>query len=153
VKVSHLHSNQQRLTAQTKKDTVSPGEATDVIAACDRRLEALGAYFGRESPEYRAALATWHHQLSRLFSMSMGADTHISRDGDLSLLVRTGSGLVFGIIFHGVGRRCTTDGCTVTIRDDGTAYPAYSGAPALDHRHTPSYPLDAPRPGEWSFHS
>lgn len=128
-------------------------DATDVIAACDAHIHELGTYYGRQSRIYLDALDSWHHQLAQLFSMELGAHTRISADGRLSLLVSTGSGIVFGVIFHGALRRCTADGCAATIRDDGSAYPRYSGAPMAAHDHTPSYPLGAPQPGRWSFHS
>jgi hypothetical protein len=128
-------------------------EATDVIAACEAHLQALGAHYGPRSRRYLDALTSWHHQLARLFNMGLGAHTRISRDGELSLLILTGSGITFGVIFHGERRHCLTHGCHAAIRDDGTAAPAHTGAAVLDHQHQPSYPPGAPRPGEWSFHS
>jgi hypothetical protein len=124
-----------------------------VIAACEAHVQALGGYFGWQSPPYLDALASWHRQLARLFGMGLGAHTRVSKDGDRSLLVRTASGIVFAVIFHGARRHCLAQGCAATILDDGRAYPPYQGAPTLDHEHVPSYPLDAPQPGEWSFHS
>jgi len=128
-------------------------EATDVIAACDAHVQALGQQYGRESEIYLDAFTSWHHQLARLFSMGLGADTRITKDGPLSLFVSTGSGFVFGVLFHGAWRRCTIDGCAAVFGDDGAVYPPYSGAPVAEHDHAPSYPLDAPQPGQWSFHS
>jgi hypothetical protein len=128
-------------------------DAVDVIAACETHVQALGTYFGRQSPPYLDALTSWHHQLARLFGMGLGARTRISKDGERSLLVHTASGITFGVIFHGARRHCLADGCTATIHADGRTYPPHQGAPVLDHKHTPSYPLDAPQPGQWSFHS
>jgi hypothetical protein len=129
-------------------------EAADVIAAASRRCADLGSYFGADSREYREAAGSWQRQLSQLFSMNFGSQTRVSRDGNLSLLVRTASGLVYGIFFHRTPRRCARDGCSVLIDDDGTARPAWADAPACpDEQHAPSYPLDAPHPGIWSFHS
>jgi len=128
-------------------------EATDVTTACDAHVQSLGDHFGRESQIYLDAFTSWHHQLARLFSMTFGADTRISKDGPLSLFVSTGGGFVFGVLFHGAWRRCTTDGCAAVLGDHGMAYPPYSGAPVMEHEHAPSYPLDAPQPGQWSFHS
>jgi hypothetical protein len=91
--------------------------------------------------------------LADLFTGDLGADTHISEDGRLALLVRTSSGFTYGLIFHGRTRRCTTAGCAAVIDDTGVARPADSLAPMLDHDHTPSYPIGAPQPGEWFFHS
>jgi len=128
-------------------------DATDVIAACDHHIQNLGTYYGRNSSIYHDALASWHRQLSHLFSMATGAHTTVRRDGDLSLVVTTASGLTFGLIFHGHHRHCTDPGCRAQISDDGTASPFTTGAPVLDHEHNPSYPLGAPRPGTWTYHS
>jgi hypothetical protein len=126
-------------------------EAVDVIAACDAHVQALGACYGQDSQIYLDALHSWHYQLTLLFNMNMGADTHISKDGTLSLFVATASGYMFGIIFHGDRRHCTVDGCGVTIHDDGTT--PTRNEPAAEHEHIPSYPLDAVQPGQWSYHS
>lgn len=75
-------------------------EATDVIAAASRHCDDLAAHYGEESREFREAVQSWQRNLSRVFSMSFGADTRISRDGDLSLLVSTASGITYGLIFH-----------------------------------------------------
>lgn len=129
-------------------------EATDVIAAASRHCAALASYYGQESRECREAVQSWQHHLSQVFSMSFGADTRISRDGGLSLLISTASGLTYGLIFHPDARRCTAKGCTAVIDDDGTARAQWPGAPTCpDGQHVPSYPLGAPRPGSWSFHS
>jgi len=128
-------------------------EAVDVIDACETHLAQLRSFYGPASDTYQTALHSWHRNLAGLFTMNTGADTHIGKDGELSLFVRTSSGLVYGLIFHGATRHCTTSGCDALINDDGTAQPSHHGAAALDHKHTPSYPLDGPRPGGWSFHS
>ncbi|MEV0734082.1 hypothetical protein [Polymorphospora sp. NPDC050346] len=128
-------------------------DATDVIAAAESHIDALGRYYGQASDIHLEALTSWHHQLARLFSMAFGARTKISRDGSRSLFVHTASGFTFAVIFHGSRRHCTEQACAATIRDDGTACPPRPGAAILAHDHTPSYPLDAPQPGHWSFHS
>jgi hypothetical protein len=129
-------------------------EAADVIAAASRRCAELASYFGASSREYREATGSWQRQLSQVFSMDFGSQTRISRDGNLSLVVHTASGLVYGIFFHRTPRRCARDGCQVLIDDDGTARAAWTDAPTCpDGQHAPSYPLDAPHPGTWSFHS
>jgi hypothetical protein len=129
-------------------------EATDVIAAAARHCADLGRYYGQDSREYRQAVASWQHSISQVFSMAFGPQSHVSRDGDLSLLVSTGSGFIYGIIFHPERRRCTADGCQAVINDDGIAWtysPGDAACPA--GQHLPSYPLDAPHPGSWSVHS
>jgi hypothetical protein len=132
--------------------TVTRG-AVDVIAQVEAHLGRLHTYYGSTSETYQTALHSWHRGLAGLFSMNSGVDTQVSADGELSLFVRTASGLVYGLIFHGADRHCTTDGCDALIDDDGTTRPIRDGAPVLDHDHTPSYPVGAPRPGVWSFHS
>jgi hypothetical protein len=129
-------------------------EATDVIAAATRRCDDLGRHFGAGSRQYQDAARSWQHNLARLFAMDFGTHIRITRDGDLSLLVCTDSGFSYGIIFHPDRRRCTRPGCTAVINNDGHALICQSDDPACpDGQHTPSYPLDAPQPGTWSFHS
>jgi hypothetical protein len=127
--------------------------AVDVIAACEAHLARLRACYGPASQIYQTALHSWHSRLSDLLTMNNGADTQIGRDGELALLVRAGSGLVYALIFHGDTRHCTAEGCDALLDDDGTPRPAHTGAVVLDHPHTPSYPPGAPRPGTWTFHS
>ncbi len=129
-------------------------DAVDVIAAATRHVQALATCYGPASPEHLTASSSWLAALSQLLSLGFGADTRVHRDGRLSLLVNTGSGVTYGLIFHGATRRCTAgDGCTATIADDGTAHALWSAAVLADHLHQPSFPLDAPRPGSWSLHS
>lgn len=125
-------------------------DAVDTIAACTRHLADLGCFYGPTSDIHREALASWQHCLTSVFSMGFGAETRITVDGNLSLLVTCASGFVYAIIFHGQQRRCTITGCPATIRDDGTTDPP---ATPDGHEHRPSYPLDGPRPGTWSLHS
>jgi hypothetical protein len=129
-------------------------DAVDVIADATRHVQALAEHFGPASEEHLAASGSWLTALSRLLSMGLGADTRVHRDGHLSLIVTTGSGLTYGLIFHGATRRCTAgDGCAATIADDGSAHALWPAAAVAEHTHQPSFPLDAPRPGSWSMHS
>jgi hypothetical protein len=129
-------------------------EATDVIAAATRHCAELARHFGTGSREYQDAARSWQHNLTALFSMAFGAHTRVSRDGELSLLVCSAIGFTYGIIFHPDRRHCTRAGCRAVINDDGHAWtylPDDTACP--DGAHVPSYPLDAPQPGTWSFHS
>ena len=128
-------------------------EAIDAIDAADTHIHALGEFYGRDSDTYLDALESWHRHLSHLYALGFGAHTRVSRDGDLSLFVDTACGLVYAVIFHGQQRRCADPACAALIADDGTATTYTSTKPVLDHEHTPTYPLDAPRPGTWSSHS
>ena len=128
-------------------------EAIDAIDAADAHIHALGTWYGRDSDTYLDALESWHRHLSHLFALGFGAHTRVSRDGDLSLFVQTACGLVYAVIFHRQYRRCTDPACGALIADDGTASASSSTGIVLDHEHTPTYPLGAPRPGSWSSHS
>ena len=126
-------------------------EATDVIAAASARCAELAHAYGADSPERLDAVTSWEQQVSRLFAMSLGTAARVMRDSDLSLLVVTSSGFTYGIIFHPARRHCTVPGCTALIASDGSA--RAHGAACPDGQHQPSYPLTAPEPGTWSFHS
>jgi hypothetical protein len=131
-------------------------DAADVITAATAHVQAqaLADFFGYGSQQHRRAERSWLPRLTQLFSLGMGADTQISRDGELSLLVRTGSGYLYGLIFHADTRRCVAgDGCTAVIDDTGTAHAPYSSSVLADHEHVPAFPIGAPRPGQWSVHS
>ncbi len=129
-------------------------DAVDVIAAAGAHITKLGVHFGRDSQEHLDAAQSWLKATSTLLSMNLGATTTVRADGDLSLAVQTASGLYYGIIFHGVHRTCAAgDGCAARIADDGNISTAWSGAFVADHSHQPGYPLNAPRPGQWSLHS
>jgi hypothetical protein len=129
-------------------------EATDVIAAASAYCDRLAVAFGSSSREYLDAVASWQRNVSHLFSMGFGADTRVSKDGELNLLVCSGSGLVYAIVFHPDQRRCTRPGCQAVIDDDGRAWTYRPEDPrCADDRHEPSYPLDVPAPGTWSLHS
>lgn len=129
-------------------------DAVDVIAAATAHVQAIAACYGPASQRHLEASGSWLAALSRLLSMGLGADTRVRRDGNLSLLVSTGSGFTYGLIFHGATRRCTAgDGCDAAITDDGTVHTLHSRAVVADHTHQPSFPLGAPCPGSWSFHS
>lgn len=115
--------------------------AIDVIEACADHVTALGLHFGIDSDIYRRAATTWQYHLAQLFSMRFGGETTITADGRMSLLVTAATGHVYGLIFHGTPRTCL--GCGTVITDNGDP----------EHIHQPSYPIDAPQPGEWSAHS
>ncbi|GGJ89915.1 hypothetical protein GCM10010123_19670 [Pilimelia anulata] len=126
-------------------------DAVDVIAACSRHVQNLADYFGAGSPAHTDALQSWERQLSRLFLMGLGAHSKVRRDGPLSLIVATAAGVTFGLIFHSLRRRCTVSGCAAWIADDGKVSGTRGGPPG--HAHVPNYPLGAPQPGTWRFHS
>lgn len=125
-------------------------EALDVITACNNRVIELGQFYGDKSPQYRDAAVSLLRQMVSLFGQPWQAQTRVMKDGPLSLIVN--SGITFGIIWHEVQRRCANDGCRAVINDDGTAWTYMPDFPMCDN-HELSFPLDAPHPGTWSFHS
>jgi len=128
-------------------------DAIDVIGACETHLHQLRTSYGPTSGIYLDALHSWHRGLTGLFSRNSGINTVVSKDGPLSLLVRTGGGLVYTLIWHGATRRCTDPACGAVIDEGGTAAPGHTGAAVLDHDHTATHPIGAARPGQWSLHS
>jgi hypothetical protein len=129
-------------------------QACDVIAAATAHVRALARCYGTGSPRHLAAADSWLSALSMLFGLGLGAMTQVAADGELGLLVTTQSAVVYALVFEAQARCCVAgDGCTAVIADDATAHPPAAGAPVAQHRHEPSYPLGAPRPGRWSAHS
>lgn len=126
--------------------------AAETIQAMRNHVEKIGTDWGKASPEYQEALDSFARQVSTIFSNPIAPKTTVGKDGDLSLIVS--SGIVFGVIFHGTKRYCTTEECGAYLNDDGHAW-TYDRErrPVLEHEHVPSYPLDAAQPGTWSFHS
>ncbi len=127
-------------------------EAADEIANCEVHLSSLANFYGPTSAHYLAALRSWHRLMSGLFATRRGANTTVTRDGHLSLLVICDR-LTYAVIFHGRPRTCTDPACHATASNDGTWRKPYGNASIRDHTHTPSYPFDAPQPGDWSAHS
>ena len=137
-----------QLTIEVSRDAV------DVIAACTAHVHALAIQYGPGSDIYRTAADSWLKAVTGLLSMGFGAATRIRRDDPLSLYVTTGSGHVYGLLWHPATRWCTAgDGCQAIIRDDGTARPAGSTGVVADHEHVPAFPPAAPVPGQWYAHS
>jgi hypothetical protein len=129
-------------------------EAMDVMQAASNYCLKLRDYYGVSSKRYTMAVETWQRQITMVFARPMGAGVRVMKDNDLSLVVSAASGFVFGLIFHGDKRHCTREGCMAFINDDGTTSKyRYDSPECTDGKHEPSYPLDAPQPGTWSFHS
>lgn len=110
--------------------------------------QKLANYFGPRSKEYVDAVASLAHISASLIGWGT---LRVSKDGDLSLFCNTG-GFVFGLIWHGIQRRCTVEGCHAYANDDGHVW-TYNRDHHRCDNHKWAFPLDAPRPGTWSFHS
>lgn len=127
--------------------------AADVIAACEKHLDDLAAHFGDMSPEYVNALRSWHRCLTSVLSSHAGQPITVSREGDLSLYVSTAA-FDYGVIFHGVVRRCRDfPDCGAIYGRDGSWWAPHAERPELDHPHVLNIPVGAPQPGTWSQHS
>lgn len=135
----------QHYQLQLDRDTL------DVIADCTRHLQHLHAAYGQQSPLYQDAMRSWTTALTTILSMGTGAVATVHRDGPLSLLAHTSSGLIYAVTFHGIARRCTVTGCGAHLADDGSTDPA--DKITADHEHVPSYPFGGPQPGTWTLHS
>lgn len=143
------------MTTTTTTDTVltvTP-EARDEIGRMRHHVLRIGQTFGPASKEYREA----HESLVKAFADLFGWGTlRVSRDGDLSLFCSQPGGFVFGLIFHSVKRGCEVEGCRAVINDDGTRWtymPEWRDSMCAEGECKPTYPLDFPKPGTWSFHS
>jgi microsomal dipeptidase-like Zn-dependent dipeptidase len=112
-------------------------------------LEKLQRCYGARSKQYIEAA----NSFGRISSSLVGfGNLRVMTDmADLSLFCSAGS-FVFGLIWHQERRSCTNDGCKAVINDDGKAW-VYMPDWHMCDEHVLSYPLDAPHPGTWSFHS
>ncbi|GIF01995.1 hypothetical protein [Paractinoplanes rishiriensis] len=128
-------------------------DAIDVVTAVSAHLDQLRAVYGPASLQFLDAADSWQRALTAIITMNLGATATVSKDGPMSLLVRTGSGLIYAATFHADVRRCTVAGCGAHLRDDGTIPASHADHPVPEHQHIASYPLDGPRPGTWSLHS
>ncbi|GGJ89905.1 hypothetical protein GCM10010123_19660 [Pilimelia anulata] len=122
--------------------------AAQVIAAANAYIDRLAAFYGQDSRYYLDAVGSWQRHLSAVFSLACGtangSRTRVHRHRPLSLLVQTSSGVLYELTWNGQLRLCRHCGATVT--DDGAAD---GGNP--DCGHEPSYPVDGPEPGTWTF--
>lgn len=134
------------------KMVVTP-EAQTTLANMAERIGRLGTYYGLRSDEYMDTMASYGRVMDHLFGHPMSHDIRVMRDSDMSLFVNAGY-IVFGVIWNGKRRRCTRFDCGAQVNDDGSVWTYDKDRyPILDHDHDLSYPLDAPQPGTWSFHS
>lgn len=140
----------------TSTATTWTEQARDEFARMGHHVQALATAYGPTSKQATDASAS----LARVLSSLVGwGDVSVHRDGHLSLICNQKGGMVFGLIWHGVRRGCTRDvalgkRCHAVINDDGKAWTYMPGYPVCeDGKHVLTYPLDAPAPGTWSFHS
>lgn len=145
--------------------------ATEVIQACAEHaavahdfwvIHNAGKPFARSDDN---TLTSWSRQISLLFNTFFGHESRVTKDGELSLYVRTTGGYEYGLIFHPahyrvdkpqpsdvkptgttahMGRYCFHDGinCFKPLRDG-----------KCSEHGEPSAAAALPTPGEWSFHS
>lgn len=118
------------------------------IANMRNRVADIGRSFGPRSPEYVDAMASLIQTLDSLYSWR---NVKVWAEDDLSV-TGVGDGISFGLIWHGQHRRCTA--CKAIVEPDGTGWTYSTNEPrCADGEHVPTYPLDCPNPGTWSFHS
>jgi hypothetical protein len=114
-------------------------------------VAAIAYYHGKGS-DYHVAAADSFARVSE--SIVGWGNVRVARDGDLSLIC-SARGLTFGIIFHKTHRSCTVEGCREYLSDEGRvwSYQRTDERKVQLHRHEWLYPIGAPIPGSWSFHS
>ena len=117
-------------------------------------VAALRSAYGKDHKYTTEAADSFVHVASSLVGWG---NVNVGRDGDLSLICNEvrpdGSfGIVFGLIFHGTRRACLNTGCKAVVNDDGKAW-TYSPGAFMCDQHDLTYPLGAPTPGTWTFHS
>jgi hypothetical protein len=134
------------------KTLVLSEQAVKGVENMSHHLGRIGMFFGETSDQYRKAVRSYAHVMSGLMRSGFSETARIARDGDLSLYVSEGT-FVYGVIWHGVRRACIVDGCKAYLKDDGQAYTYNREDHVCAAAHIPSYPYDAPAPGEWSTHS
>lgn len=145
-------------TATATPTVVTPTEPTVTWSPEGRQtwkamayhVAALRTAYGRHNDWTMDAALSLAHASTHLASWSQ---LRVMKDGPLSLYC-VGDSIHFGILFSSVHRRClaTDTGCKAVINDDGVAW-SYMPGDVVEHTHVLSYPLDAPKPGTWSFHS
>lgn len=127
-------------------------QARETYQAMIWHVDQLGRAYGEEHKWTREAATSLAHVSSSIVGWG---NVRVTRDDTLSLFCQARGGFVFGIIFHGIARRCLVAGCTKYANDQGGLY-HYGNRDQEQvqlHRHRWLYPLDAPTPGSWSFHS
>ncbi len=123
-------------------------DATQTIARMRGHVASLALNFGERSTEYILAVGSLNRVIAGLFGWRK---VNLWRDGELSVC-GIADGITFGLIFHATRRGCKNDGCKAVINDDGHAW-VYMPTERMCDAHDPTYPLDCPAPGTWSFHS
>ena len=131
-------------------------DAANTLMAMAHHVAALGSAYGQDHHWHIEAAASFARITRDLVGFR---NLRVTKDGPLSLLgiaynKSPAGGLTFGLIFHGVDRRCTKDDCHAILSDEGNVWkymPDYSVCE--DGEHSWLFPLGAPRPGTWSFHS
>lgn len=133
-------------------------EAQETVQSMLRHVQTLEAAYGVEHKWVKEARDSLLHVLSDLFCWhGTLVVTKDFVDRSLVCFIRQpngGTGLVFGLIFHSTRRHCTNDECDLYANDDGTTFHYRSHGEQRDcGDHKWLYPLTAPTPGTWSFHS
>lgn len=73
--------------------------ALETIKAMARHTEQVKACFGGESKVYLDEVESFVRVVSQILSFGFAKNQHVTRDGELSLLVNGGGVFVFGVVF------------------------------------------------------
>lgn len=142
----------------TNSAVILSQEARSTIQRMAWHVGALSTAYGAGHQWTTEAAASF----ARIMASMVGwGDVTVSRDGDLSLVCyerrpNGGTGLQFGLIFHGRQRSCQVEGCGAIMGANDTIW-SYSAEhfpiTCEPTEHQWLYPVGAPMPGTWSFHS
>jgi len=74
-------------------------KALDTLQAMVNHSKTVGRTFGLQSPEYTAEASSLIAAVGQIFTFGFDRQQHVTRDGELSLLVNEAGAFVFGVVF------------------------------------------------------
>lgn len=127
----------------------------ETYRAMAHHVATLASRYGQDSKWATEAALSFARVTT---SLHQWGNLTITKDGPLSLFARTPgtNPFVFGIIFHGIHNSCTVEGCPMYVNGETGStyhYRRYDEIKVQLHKHQWTYPVGAPVPGTWSFHS
>jgi len=144
-------------------------QAVDTIQAMAVQLESARNRWESHRPDAVTTMATTlATQLARLFATGFGRDTKVFKDGDLSLVVHTEAGFVFGMVFFRLDRPDPPKEGDIRLGTPAPVEGRYCMASLMEHTSYCLKPIRSGEPtctghdpvivvlptlGDWSFHS
>lgn len=141
------------IDAEYEAGVIWAKSAQETYQAMAFHVANLRAYYGDHNDWVTKAAESFAHTSASIVGWG---NVTVTKDGPLSLFCQVrGGSFVFGIIFHAVHRSCTVEGCPMYANDNGAvwSYRPHDEIKVQLHKHRWLYPIGAPAPGTWSFHS